>query len=179
MGAVGQVTSTVIVNARPKLEIKIKNPKANMATLVEFRVHGWDLEDTLKQVRINYTGEPQGWIIRSSPPDSVISPRDWLLRFKQEYGKVGKYRPAVCLASMDNREVCGTASVEIYNAPPVCEAGDDLRATVGIPLTIDGTGKDPDGKIVKWEWDLNSDGKFDLVSSDNGPSIRKVFFLWS
>jgi hypothetical protein len=39
---------------------------------------------------------------------------------------------------------------------------------VGKPLQIDGAGTDPDGKIVKWEWDLNGDGKYDLASAENG-----------
>jgi PKD repeat protein len=39
---------------------------------------------------------------------------------------------------------------------------------VGKPLKIDGSGADPDGSIVRWEWDLDGDGKFDLVSSADG-----------
>jgi hypothetical protein len=31
-----------------------------------------------------------------------------------------------------------------------------------------GTGEDPDGNIVKYEWDFNSDGTYDWSSNDTG-----------
>jgi hypothetical protein len=168
MGQEGKVSAVLRVNARPKLELKTKNPKENMSAQVEFKVRTKDADDTLAKVRFNFTGAADAWETRQTPPDSLVGPGEWWLRFKHAYGKIGKYTAAFCATSRDGREACQQAAVEIFNAPPVCQPGPDLKATLGKPLEIDGTGTDPDGKIVKWEWDLNGDGKFDLVSAANG-----------
>lgn len=168
MGQEGKITTPLRVNAKIKLEMKIKNPKANMAEEVEVRAHVKDADDSLLRVRINYTGDTSGWQIRTTKADSVISNREWLLRFKHNYGKVGKYPITLCALSVDQREVCQKSMVEIFNAPPVCKPGADFKATVGIPMDVEGDGIDPDGKIVKWEWDLDHDGKYDLNSNKNG-----------
>lgn len=168
MGQEGKTTAAIRVNAKPKLEMKVKNPKENMAAEVEIRAHAKDADDSLVRARINFTGDTSGWIMRTTPPDSLISARDWLLRFRHAYGKVGKYTVMLCVTAADGREACQKSPVEIFNAPPVCKPGADIHATVGKPVEIDGSGVDPDGKIVKWEWDLDGDGKFDLVSAANG-----------
>ena len=109
------------------------------------------------------------WQIRTAAPDSQAGPGEWWLRFKHAYGKPGIHIAGFCATSSDGREACQQARVEIFNAPPVCSPGPDLKATLGKPLRIEGSGADPDGSIVKWEWDLDGDGKFDLVSSaDSG-----------
>ncbi len=168
MGQEGKASAPLCVNAMPKLEFKVRNPRENMAALVELKARAKDADDSLAQVRVNYTGERDDWEVRKAPPDSVVNAHEWWLRFKHAYKKVGKYSPAVCVSAKDSRETCQKLAVEIFNAPPVCQPGPDLRATLGKPLEIDGTGVDPDGKIVKWEWDLDGDGKYDLVSSANG-----------
>jgi PKD repeat protein len=168
MGQTGQVTSTLIVNAKPALEMKVRNTKINMATELEVRAQASDADDALLRTRINFSGDSTGWIIRTSPADSIINPQNWLLRFKHVYGKVGKYKVSLCAASIDNREACRQVAVEVFNAAPICILGEDVHASLGIPLEIDGQGKDPDGKIVKWEWDLDGDGKYDLTSAKDG-----------
>ncbi|MDB5106141.1 MAG: hypothetical protein JWP91_3830 [Fibrobacteres bacterium] len=168
MGQTGKATAVLRVNSRPRLDIKVKNPKENMTAAVEFKARAKDADDSLAKVRCNFTGESNAWETRSIPADSVAGPGEWWLRMKHVYGKPGKYTAAVCVASMDGREACQQAKIEIFNAPPVCQPGPDLKATLGKPLVIEGTGVDPDGRIVKWEWDLDGDGKFDLVSAENG-----------
>lgn len=168
MGQEGKAGAVLRVNARPRLDFKIHNPKENMAAPVEIKVRARDVDDSLAKVRVNYTGDAGGWETRTAPPDSVVSAREWWLRFKHVYGKTGKYAPSVCVTSADGREACQKGAVEIFNAPPVCQPGADLHATLGKPMEIDGSGVDPDGKIVKWEWDLDGDGKYDLISAANG-----------
>ncbi len=167
MGQEGHATQALHVNAKVKLEVKVKNPKENMATDVEFRVHAMDADDSLVKSRINYTGDSLAWVSRSTPPDSVLNAKNWLLRFRHAYGKVGKYTATICVSSSDGRETCNKNSIEIFNAMPICIPGPDLHATLGQPISIEGSGVDPDGKIVKWEWDLNGDGKFDLASASS------------
>jgi hypothetical protein len=168
MGQEGRTTSVLRVNARAKLEIKTRNPKENMAAQVEFKARASDADDSIAGIRVNYTGDPKDWETRQTAPDSLVSPGEWLLRFKRAYGKTGKYTATFCVSSRDGRETCRSQPVEIFNAPPVCKAGADLRATLGKPLAIEGEGVDPDGAIVKWEWDLDNDGKYDLISAANG-----------
>jgi PKD repeat protein len=168
MGQEGKAMAPLRVNARMRLDFKLRNPKENMSAPVEIKVRALDADDSLAQARVNFTGEAGAWEIRTTPPDSAPSAHEWWLRFKHAYGKAGKYAPSVCVSSKDGREICRTASVEIFNALPVCQPGPDLRATLAQPMDIDGTGSDADGTIVKWEWDLDGDGKYDLVSSANG-----------
>jgi hypothetical protein len=168
MGQEGKATATLRVNARPRLELKVKNPKENMAAVVEFKVRAKDADDSLASVRFNFTGDAVAWETRATAPDSVVAAGEWWLRFKHAYGKPGSYPAAFCVTSRDGREACQQAKIEIFNAPPVCLPGADLKATLGKPLEIDGGGADPDGKIVKWEWDLDGDGKYDLVSAADG-----------
>jgi hypothetical protein len=168
MGQEGKASAMLRVNALARLDFKIKNPRENMAAPVEIKARAKDMDDSLIKVRINYTGAAGGWETRTLPPDSVAGPGEWWLRFKHAYGKVGKYSPEVCATSADGREVCRKGAVEVFNAPPVCRPGADLHATLGKPVEIEGSGVDPDGKIVKWEWDLDGDGKYDLISAANG-----------
>lgn len=168
MGQEGKVQAVLRVNARPKLDMKVRNPKENMAAQVEFKVRAKDVDDTLVRVRFNFTDDSAGWQNRTAAPDSVAGPGEWWLRFKHVYGKPGIYTAGFCAVSADGREACRQARIEIFNAPPVCVPGADLKATVGKPLKVDGSGVDPDGSIVKWEWDLDGDGKFDLVSAKDG-----------
>jgi hypothetical protein len=138
-----------------------------MAASVDFKIRARDADDSLRAVRFTFTGSDQDWETRSAP-DSLSEDHAWNLRLRHTYGKVGTYKPKACAASADGREVCQELRIEIFNAPPECRPGGDLRATLGQPLAIDGTGVDPDGKIVKWEWDLDGDGKYELVSTENG-----------
>lgn len=166
MGEEDKAEAVLRVNARPKIEFRARNPKDNMAAAIDFKIRAKDPDDSLRSVRFTFAGE-QDWETRAAP-DSQSGGHEWFLRLKHVYGKVGKYSPRACAASGDGREVCQDLQVEIFNAAPECRPGGDLRATVGVPLAIDGTGVDPDGKIVKWEWDLDGDGKYDLVSTENG-----------
>jgi hypothetical protein len=167
MGESDQAEATLKVNARPKIEFRVRNPKDNMAASVDFKIRAQDPDDSIRSVRFSYTGGSQEWETRSAP-DSQASGHAWYLRMKHAYGKPGSYAPKACVLAADGREACQELKVEIFNAPPECRPGADLRATLGQPVAIDGSGTDPDGTIVKWEWDLDGDGKYDLASTENG-----------
>jgi len=60
------------------------------------------------------------------------------------------------------------------NIPPVADAGGPYRGTIGIPLTLDGSGSyDSDGIITEYLWDLDDDGEFDDAS---GPFTDYTWF---
>lgn len=167
MGMAGKAAAVLVVNARPKVSVKIRNAKENMAMPVEVLVEAADGDDSLRSVRVNFTGAPDAWQT-SSRPDSAKGPGRWRKTFKHAYGKVGKFALEGCAASADGRETCRKAQVEIFNAPPAVEPGPDVKATLGVPAEIVGIAGDPDGAIVKWEWDLDGDGKYDVASKKDG-----------
>lgn len=167
MGETEKAEAVLRVNARPKIEFRARNPKDNMAAAVDFKIRAQDPDDSLRAVRFSFTGGAQEWETRSAP-DSQVAGHAWFFRLKHAYGKAGMNAPKACVTAADGREACQELKVEIFNAPPECRPGGDLRATLGQPLAIDGSGTDPDGTIVKWEWDLDGDGKYDLSSTENG-----------
>ncbi len=76
------------------------------------------------------------------------------------------------LTVTDDEGKTDTASVEItvtVPGAPVAEASADPVAGDN-PLRVEftGTGSDPDGSIVKYEWDFNGDGVFDWSSETTG-----------
>ena len=53
-------------------------------------------------------------------------------------------------------------SITVINEPPVADAGGPYIGYEGSPITLNGTRSyDPDGKIIKYAWDLDGDGVFD------------------
>jgi hypothetical protein len=167
MGQEGAAEAVLRVNARPRIEFRVRNPKENMATAVDFKIRAKDSDDSIRSARFAYTGDAKDWETRTAP-DSQSAGHEWFFRLKHAYGKAGEYAPSACVTSADGREACQRLKVEIFNAPPICSPGEDVHATLGKPVAIDGSGVDPDGAIVKWEWDLDGDGKYDLVSTENG-----------
>jgi len=53
-------------------------------------------------------------------------------------------------------------SVRSRNVAPFADAGDDRTGEAGSPVALNGTGFDPDGAVVKYEWDFESDGNWDF-----------------
>lgn len=167
MGMEGKAVVTLVSNARPRLAIRIRNGKENMSAPVDALLEAGDADDSLRSMRINFTGEKDAWTA-SGNPDSANGPGQWRKAFKHAYGKIGKFQVEACVSSADGRETCQKSAVEIFNAPPEIESLPLLKATLGVPAEIVGKGRDPDGAIVKWEWDLDGDGKFDMASRKDG-----------
>jgi len=60
------------------------------------------------------------------------------------------------------------------NQPPVADADGPYTGVVGTPVTLDGSGSsDPEGTIVSYVWDLDTDGDFDDASGE------VVEYTWS
>jgi PKD repeat protein len=57
--------------------------------------------------------------------------------------------------------------LDIIKLSPVADAGINQTVPIGSVL-LQGTGVDPDGKIVLYEWDFDGDGEYDWSSETNG-----------
>ena len=58
------------------------------------------------------------------------------------------------------------------NKTPIADAGANQTANVGIPTLFNGTGKDPDGKIVLYEWDFDNDGIYEYSNKTTGSATH-------
>jgi hypothetical protein len=70
------------------------------------------------------------------------------------------------------REIHQFQMVDSPPAPPVADAGGPYNGVAGVPVSLDGSGSsDPDGNIILYEWDFNSDGVYDYNSpTDPSPA---------
>ncbi|HLP40279.1 MAG TPA: PKD domain-containing protein, partial [Fibrobacteria bacterium] len=134
---------------------------------VEVLLEAIDPDDSLRVLRVNFLGGAGDWL-RAETPDTAKGPGKWWKLWRHAYGRPGAFAIEGCVSAADGRETCQKARIEIFNAPPVCEPAADVKATLGLPTEIEGKGRDPDGSIVKWEWDLDGDGRFDVASRKDG-----------
>lgn len=56
----------------------------------------------------------------------------------------------------------------VANRPPAADAGEDRAGRPRRKIELNGTGQDPDGEVVRYEWDFDGGGEFDWSSSDTG-----------
>ncbi|MCK5414280.1 MAG: PKD domain-containing protein, partial [Thermoplasmata archaeon] len=74
----------------------------------------------------------------------------------------------------DNEDATATdtrtinVSKKVQNQPPTADAGPDLNVQVGDPVTLVGTGNDPDGWIATYKWDFDGDNEYDWTSTTTG-----------
>ena len=54
------------------------------------------------------------------------------------------------------------------NEPPTANAGGPYEGVSGETITLTGTGSDPDGSVVSYEWDFEGDGTVNYYSPDSG-----------
>ncbi|MBI4650624.1 SUMF1/EgtB/PvdO family nonheme iron enzyme [Candidatus Desantisbacteria bacterium] len=56
------------------------------------------------------------------------------------------------------------------NILPEAHSEPEIVTTINIPVIFNGTGRDRDGKIIKYEWDFDGNGTYDWSSSLDGPN---------
>lgn len=61
---------------------------------------------------------------------------------------------------------------EEENKLPTANAGIDQTVNIGDTVSFNGTGSDPDGSIVKYEWDFDGDGAYDWYSTTSGSTTH-------
>jgi hypothetical protein len=109
--------------------------------------------------------------------DSSDGVDDWVrgAQVTNKWSETGVYE--VTLRVSDGK-LTGTSTTLITvqeplppNEPPSASAGPDLTVKKGKEVEILGTGSDPDGHIVCWEWDLDNDGTYDTYSEVSGTLV--------
>ena len=89
-------------------------------------------------------------------------------RAQHIYPKAGAYTIRLVVKTDDGAVTYDSSTVDVYNLPPRAYAGEDVVSRKGKKVLLMGAGRDPDGTIVKYEWDFSGDGIFDYSSPDTG-----------
>ena len=77
----------------------------------------------------------------------------------------GVYTLTLRITDNNGAQTTATTTVTV-NGPPVADAGGPYNLTQTFSTTVDGSGSfDPDGTIVLYEWDCDSDGTLDVVGT--------------
>jgi PKD repeat protein len=124
-----------------------------------------------------YVNEPV-WLNGSALDDGTITLYEWDFdgdgtfdwRSNQSgnashvYPAPGVYNPVFRVTDDSGQTGVDRTSVSVRsrNMAPYAEAGEDRAGETGSPVALNGTGFDPDGAIVKYEWDFESDGSWDF-----------------
>ena len=58
------------------------------------------------------------------------------------------------------------------NKTPIADAGANQIVDIGVPVLFNGAGKDPDGKIVLYEWDFDNDGVYEYSNKSSGSATH-------
>ena len=82
------------------------------------------------------------------------------------------------LRATDNMGEFGTGTTKVTVRPlppnqrPVPQPGEDMEAFQGDPVEFIAAGYDPDGLVVRFEWDYEADGRYDWSSTVPGVSTH-------
>jgi PKD repeat protein len=86
------------------------------------------------------------------------------------YQAIGIYYAVLMVIDNDGANDTDKVKVTVVegNEPPSADAGDDLKVHAQELVYFHGTGSDPDGDIIEYQWDFDGDGKFDYSSDETG-----------
>ena len=92
------------------------------------------------------------------------------------YARAGTYSPSVRVTDADGNSTDATTQVSVADRPPNASFSPSANpAYAPATVTFDGSGSsDPDGRIVRYEWDLDGDGSFELSGQASSASRRYV-----
>ena len=117
------------------------------------------------KIRFGHISSYEWHFTLSGKPDFVSAQN---VVAEHTFTKAGQHK-AVFVARLANGTVVSdTTVVNVTSAPPVAKAGGDVASTPGRKVKLNGTGKSPEGKIVRYEWDFDGDGVFEWSSGTSG-----------
>ncbi|MGQ9583545.1 MAG: fibronectin type III domain-containing protein [Thermoplasmatota archaeon] len=88
------------------------------------------------------------------------------------YEAIGLYEASLRVTDDRGGQGLDTVNVTVEpavppNIPPIIlDAGEGVQGYIGDEIAFSGNATDPDGYIIKYEWDFDGDGVFDFASSD-------------
>jgi len=139
--------------------IPVATPTTGKAPLtVHFTTDGEDPAGTIEIFRWDFDGNGT-W----DTYDTVA--RD----YNYTYSSPGTYTAILYVRSSTGESATASIVITSENNPPTATA--DVTPSNGqVPLTVQmtGTGTDPDGQIVRYEWDYEGDGVYDWSSTTTG-----------
>jgi hypothetical protein len=89
------------------------------------------------------------------------------------FTKSGEYRAVFRVTLDDGASATDTAIVYVGSMKPVANAGPDVVSYPNRKVKLKGSGRSPDGSIVKYEWDFDGDGVFDWSSAKTGETSHQ------
>ncbi|MGA1826243.1 MAG: PKD domain-containing protein [bacterium] len=91
------------------------------------------------------------------------------LDYNHTYYLSGTYNATLYVRSNSGITATASITIAVLNNPPTATA-DVLPSNGGVPLTVNchGSGSDPDGTIILYEWDFDGNGTYDWSSSITG-----------
>ena len=84
------------------------------------------------------------------------------------FTKSGEHRAVFRVTLADGASATDTALVYVESMRPTANAGPDAVSYPNRKAKLSGTGRSPDGRIAKYEWDFDGDGVFDWSSTKTG-----------
>jgi len=94
------------------------------------------------------------------------------------FTKSGDHSAVFRVTLADGASAADTALVRVGSMLPTADAGPDVVSYTNRKVKLNGTGRSPDGNIVKYEWDFDGDGTFDWNSAATG-AITYAFKTYS
>lgn len=106
--------------------------------------------------------------------DGVYNTYDTVARdYTYTYKNPGTYNATLHVRNNSDEWTSASIEISVLDNPPIATA-DVIPSNGEIPLTVtlQGTGSDPDGTIVLYEWDYEGDGTFDWSSTTTGSTTH-------
>lgn len=89
--------------------------------------------------------------------------------YTRTYAQKGVFNAVLEVLNDRNQIATATIPITVTGKPPTATAG-VLPSNGAVPLNVafSGSGTDPDGTIIRFEWDFEGDGIFDFTSATTG-----------
>jgi len=163
-GGVGEQSNVVeLPNLFPIAKLSAEPVEGEPPLTVEFDASANDPDGTIEKYEWDFDGDGvyDDITTKETDPDTYDSN-------SYTYETFGPYNAKVRVTDNDNAKTIANITINVINYPPIAKlSANPIRGA--IPLTVDFDASDsfdqsPDGNIIKYEWDFDGDGEYDLDS---------------
>jgi PKD repeat protein len=161
--AVSTDSATIRINNRhPEVEVNANKSAVYTNDEIKFNVTATDLDGEI--LLFEWDFEDDGIIDWSSETTGTTV---------YSYSDDGNYRALLQVKDDDNAITLAYVSVIVMNRAPVATAhASPLEVTTLTDITFEAFAMDPDGTIVKYEWDFDGDGYYEWESTETGTTTH-------